>query len=71
MEPAAKNLTYFSRFILLRGVSGFYSYAIFEHLKGWPDLNIDEARIAFKLHQDMLDQLTHFNMLALMFICAV
>ncbi|KAI3462155.1 hypothetical protein Pfo_018818 [Paulownia fortunei] len=41
------------RFIVLRGVSGFYSYAIFEHLEGWPDLNIDEARIAFKLHQDM------------------
>ncbi|KAL3630435.1 hypothetical protein CASFOL_023419 [Castilleja foliolosa] len=40
------------RFIVVRGVSGFYSYAIFEHLEGWPDLNIDEARIAFKLHQD-------------------
>ncbi|KAK6125863.1 hypothetical protein DH2020_040389 [Rehmannia glutinosa] len=41
------------RFIMLRGVSGFYTYAIFEHKEGWPDLNIDEARIAFKLHQDM------------------
>ncbi|KAL1566779.1 rhamnogalacturonan endolyase [Salvia divinorum] len=41
------------RYILLRGSSGFYSYAIFEHMEGWPDLNIDEARIAFKLHQDM------------------
>ena len=41
------------RFILLRGSSGFYSYSIFEHMEGWPDLNIDEARIAFKLHQDM------------------
>ncbi|KAL3613580.1 hypothetical protein CASFOL_042614 [Castilleja foliolosa] len=40
------------RFIVLRGVSGFYSYAILEHLEGWPDLNIDEARITFKLHQD-------------------
>ncbi|GER47111.1 rhamnogalacturonate lyase family protein [Striga asiatica] len=37
---------------VLRGVSGFYSYAIFEHLEGWPDLNINQARIAFKLHQD-------------------
>ncbi|PIN23675.1 Rhamnogalacturonan endolyase [Handroanthus impetiginosus] len=43
------------RYIMLRGVSGFYSYATFEHLKGWPDLNIDEARIAFKLHQDTFD----------------
>ncbi|KAL2456573.1 Rhamnogalacturonate lyase family protein [Forsythia ovata] len=41
------------RFIMLRGVSGFYSYGIMEHLKGWPDLNIDEARIAFKLNKDM------------------
>ncbi|KAG6403294.1 hypothetical protein SASPL_135511 [Salvia splendens] len=42
------------RYILLRGSSGFYSYSIFEHLQGWPALNIDEARIAFKLHQDMV-----------------
>ncbi|KAL8550183.1 hypothetical protein ACS0TY_008856 [Phlomoides rotata] len=41
------------RYVVLRGVSGFYSYAIFEHKEGWPDLNIDEARIAIKLHQDM------------------
>ncbi|KAG8373463.1 hypothetical protein BUALT_Bualt11G0026900 [Buddleja alternifolia] len=43
------------RFILLRGASGFHSYAIFERLKGWPDLNIGEARIAFKLQQDMFN----------------
>ncbi|XP_022856216.1 uncharacterized protein LOC111377369, partial [Olea europaea var. sylvestris] len=36
------------RYIMLRGSSGFYSYAIMEHLEGWPDLNIDEARITFK-----------------------
>ncbi|KAL2456571.1 Rhamnogalacturonate lyase family protein [Forsythia ovata] len=24
-----------------------------EHLEGWPDLNIDEERIAFKLNKDM------------------
>ncbi|KAL0463421.1 UNVERIFIED_CONTAM: hypothetical protein Slati_0229700 [Sesamum latifolium] len=45
--------SFFDTFIVLNGVSGFYSYSIFEHLKGWPDLNVDEARIAFKLHQDM------------------
>ncbi|KAL6560863.1 hypothetical protein OROHE_006040 [Orobanche hederae] len=44
---------YRQEFIMLRGVSGFYSYAIFEHEKGWPDLNMDEARIAFKLRQDL------------------
>ncbi|XP_047965171.1 rhamnogalacturonate lyase B-like [Salvia hispanica] len=41
------------RYIVLRGSSGFYSYANLEHMEGWPDLNIYEARIAFKLHQDM------------------
>ncbi|KAL3845111.1 hypothetical protein ACJIZ3_002514 [Penstemon smallii] len=43
------------RFVLLPGSSGFYSYAIFEHLEGWPDINIDEARIAFKLDQEMFN----------------
>lgn len=46
-------MSVFYRFIMLRGVSGFYSYGIMEHLDGWPDLNIDEARIAFKLNKDM------------------
>ncbi|CAN6450834.1 unnamed protein product [Victoria cruziana] len=40
------------RFILLQGRSGFYSYAIFEHLEGWPDFNVAETRIAFKLRKD-------------------
>ncbi|KAA8546657.1 hypothetical protein F0562_003112 [Nyssa sinensis] len=43
------------RFIMLRGHPGFYSYAIFEHLEGWPDLNVEQARIAFKLHQKMFN----------------
>lgn len=38
---------------MLRGVSGFYSYAIFEHMKGWPALKFEEARVAFKLKQNM------------------
>ncbi|KAF6166742.1 hypothetical protein GIB67_005618 [Kingdonia uniflora] len=40
------------RFIMLRGSSGFYSYAIYEHLEGWPDFNLAETRIAFKLRKD-------------------
>ncbi|KAH6837516.1 Rhamnogalacturonate lyase family protein [Perilla frutescens var. hirtella] len=43
------------RYIILRGSSGFYSYATFEHPAGWPDLNVDEARIAFKLNQEMFE----------------
>uniref|UniRef100_A0A0E0IXU3 Rhamnogalacturonan endolyase n=1 Tax=Oryza nivara TaxID=4536 RepID=A0A0E0IXU3_ORYNI len=32
--------------------SGFYCYAIFEHVRDWPALNISEARLAFKLNTD-------------------
>ncbi|CAK9156018.1 unnamed protein product [Ilex paraguariensis] len=39
------------RFVMLRGSPGFYSYTILEHLQGWPDLNIQEARLVFKLQQ--------------------
>lgn len=42
------------RFILLRGCSGFYTYAIYEHLgsEEWPAFSIGETRIAFKLRKD-------------------
>ncbi|XP_075088803.1 uncharacterized protein LOC107831685 [Nicotiana tabacum] len=40
------------RFIMLKGSSGFYSYAIYEHLEVWPGFNLDETRIAFKLRKD-------------------
>lgn len=42
------------RFILLRGCSGFYSYAIYEHVGSpeWPAFSIGETRIAFKLRKD-------------------
>ncbi|GKB78623.1 probable rhamnogalacturonate lyase B, partial [Tanacetum coccineum] len=40
------------RFVLLRGSSGFYSYAIYEHLEGWPGFNLPETRIVFKLRKD-------------------
>ncbi|KAJ8762529.1 hypothetical protein K2173_007968 [Erythroxylum novogranatense] len=40
------------RFILLRGSSGFYSYAIYEHLVEWPGFELGETRITFKLRKD-------------------
>ncbi|XWS25409.1 hypothetical protein CRYUN_Cryun27aG0065700 [Craigia yunnanensis] len=40
------------RFVMLRGSSGFYSYAIYEHLKEWPDFNLPQTRIVFKLRKD-------------------
>lgn len=40
------------RFVVLRGSSGFYTYGIYEHLEGWPDFDMAETRIAFKLRKD-------------------
>ncbi|KAL3524990.1 hypothetical protein ACH5RR_013362 [Cinchona calisaya] len=39
------------RFVMLRGQSGCYAYAIYERLNGWPAVDIGETRIAFKLDQ--------------------
>ncbi|KAL0368865.1 UNVERIFIED_CONTAM: hypothetical protein Scaly_1105400 [Sesamum calycinum] len=33
-------------------VTGFYTYAIYQHLEGWPGFNLDETRIVFKLRKD-------------------
>ncbi|THU63925.1 hypothetical protein C4D60_Mb01t20990 [Musa balbisiana] len=40
------------RFVMLRGSSGFYTYAIYEHLQDWPDCNLGETRVAFKIRKD-------------------
>ncbi|XP_019058445.1 PREDICTED: probable rhamnogalacturonate lyase B [Tarenaya hassleriana] len=40
------------RFVMLRNSSGFYTYAIFERLEGWPAVEVDNIRIAFKLNED-------------------
>ncbi|CAI0403904.1 unnamed protein product [Linum tenue] len=36
------------RFIVQKGVSGFYWYVIVERLKGWPDVNMDQHRMVFR-----------------------
>ncbi|XP_062144079.1 rhamnogalacturonate lyase B-like isoform X2 [Alnus glutinosa] len=40
------------RYILRRGISGYYSYAVFERLEGWPEVEIDQIRIVYKLRSD-------------------
>uniref|UniRef100_A0A7N2LZ81 rhamnogalacturonan endolyase n=1 Tax=Quercus lobata TaxID=97700 RepID=A0A7N2LZ81_QUELO len=40
------------RYIFRRNVSGYYFYAIFERLEGWPKVEVDQIRIVYKLHQD-------------------
>lgn len=44
---------------MLRGSSGFYSYAIYEHLKDWPDFDLGETRITFKLRKDKYTFMLH------------
>lgn len=40
------------RFIMLLGDTGFYAYTILERLKGWPDFDLQEGRMVFKLQQN-------------------
>ncbi|ANM60517.1 Rhamnogalacturonate lyase family protein [Arabidopsis thaliana] len=39
------------RFVMLQNSSGFYSYAIFERLQGWPAVELDNMRLVFKLNK--------------------
>ncbi|VAI42273.1 hypothetical protein VPH35_102887 [Triticum aestivum] len=51
-DPSRLNsipLTVDKRLVMLRGGSGFYCYAIFEHAGGWPAVDVSEARLVFKL----------------------
>ncbi|KAG8383635.1 hypothetical protein BUALT_Bualt04G0034500 [Buddleja alternifolia] len=41
------------RFIMLRGSYGFYSYAIVERFKGWPEMSMSQGRIVFKLQPNL------------------
>ncbi|KAJ8762543.1 hypothetical protein K2173_007982 [Erythroxylum novogranatense] len=40
------------RYVMLQGSSGFFTYAIYEHLVGLPEFDLDNTRIAFKLRKD-------------------
>ena len=46
------NYIFIFRFVMLRGSSGFYSYAIYERLANWPAFSMDTTRIALKLRKD-------------------
>ncbi|XP_055832433.1 uncharacterized protein LOC129901315 isoform X1 [Solanum dulcamara] len=41
------------RFIILRGISGFYCYGILECLEGWPYIDVYQGRIVFKLNENL------------------
>ncbi|XP_012081709.1 probable rhamnogalacturonate lyase B isoform X2 [Jatropha curcas] len=40
------------RYILRRGSSGLYLYTILEREEGWPDVDMDQIRVVFKLQKD-------------------
>ncbi|KAG9440119.1 hypothetical protein H6P81_020284 [Aristolochia fimbriata] len=40
------------RFVVLRGSSGFYSYAIYERLQGWPGFGLAQMRLTIKLRRE-------------------
>lgn len=40
---------------MLRGSSGFYSYAIYQRDESMPAFNLNEARIAFMLNKQKYD----------------
>lgn len=37
---------------MLGNTSGFYSYAIYEHIGEWPAFNLPQTRMVFKLRKD-------------------
>ncbi|ESQ53285.1 hypothetical protein EUTSA_v10027081mg [Eutrema salsugineum] len=43
------------RYIIRSGVSGVHMYAVLERLKGWPEVNMDQTRIVFKLNTTKFD----------------
>jgi rhamnogalacturonan endolyase len=54
-DPARGNgvrLNIDKRFVVLKGSSGFYTYAILEHTADTPAIDISLARIAFKLNTE-------------------
>ncbi|XXG46976.1 hypothetical protein AAC387_Pa02g1696 [Persea americana] len=40
-------------FILRSGISGFYCYAIYERLAGWPAFDLVQIRLVFKLRREL------------------
>ncbi|GMJ02531.1 hypothetical protein like AT1G09890 [Hibiscus trionum] len=52
LEGKVVPLNIDKRFVMLSDSSGFYTYAIYEHLKEWPAFILNRFRVAFKLRKD-------------------
>ncbi|XP_059436640.1 probable rhamnogalacturonate lyase B [Corylus avellana] len=51
-ESGSVPLNVDKRYIFRRGTSGYYTYSIFERLKGWPKVDLGYIRAAYKLKKD-------------------
>ncbi|XP_065863348.1 rhamnogalacturonate lyase B-like [Euphorbia lathyris] len=51
-DKSAVPLNVDKRYIVRCGSSGLYMYTILERLKGWPDVDIDQIRVVFKLQKE-------------------
>ncbi|OAY33510.1 hypothetical protein MANES_13G102800v8 [Manihot esculenta] len=49
MDKFTVPLNIDKRYIVRRGSSGLYLYTILERLEGWPDVDMDQIRVVFKL----------------------
>ncbi|OAY54379.2 hypothetical protein MANES_03G066613v8 [Manihot esculenta] len=52
MDKTTVPLKVDKRYIVRRGSSGLYLYAVMERLKGWPDVDMDQIRVVFKLQSE-------------------
>ncbi|KAG6555730.1 hypothetical protein Mapa_002969 [Marchantia paleacea] len=50
-SPAMVPLTIDKRFVVVRGHSGFYTYGIYSRASGWPDFDLGQTRVCFKLRE--------------------
>ncbi|XP_047256560.1 probable rhamnogalacturonate lyase B [Capsicum annuum] len=53
LDSSQLSMNIDKRFIILRGISGFYCYGILERLEGWPDIDVFQGRIVFKLKENL------------------
>ncbi|KAM3338532.1 hypothetical protein P3S68_030618 [Capsicum galapagoense] len=61
LNSSSLSMNIDKRFIILRGRSGFYSYAILERLEGWPDIDVCQGRMAFKLNEKLFPYMAITN----------
>nr|GMC57304.1 probable rhamnogalacturonate lyase B [Ipomoea batatas] len=54
-DSSSVPMNFDKRYVMLPGRSGFYTYAIYDHPEGWPDVDIGETRLAVKLQRKLFN----------------